>query len=237
MEDAVNRALDYPYATPPFAYQFTAEGVERLESMPDLRGRHPVVGIGSNRSPVQLARKFARWSEELAIPVLPARLSGYDVVYSAHIASYGAVPATLLAQPGVIVDVAVLWLTADERAQMDATEALGVNYGRQALPPGSVDSAFTDSGDCLETYVSLHGPAYFDGQPSAIAWLRAETRRLPARHQSEVQDYLRQRVGARESFEDFVLSAVESRAVRAARARYLAASPAHAPQPRPIMRP
>ena len=56
----------------------------------------PVLAIGSNAGPSQLARKFPRESfPAAAVPVLRAMLRGHDVCYAPLISSYGSVTATL----------------------------------------------------------------------------------------------------------------------------------------------
>ena len=50
------------------------------------------------------------------------------MVYAAHIASYGAIPAVLALSPGTIVDIAITWLTKLQLQRMHETEAIGINY-------------------------------------------------------------------------------------------------------------
>lgn len=53
----------------------------------------PVLAIGSNGSPQQLARKFpaSRFPDGVLIPVVRAVLEDFDVVYAPLLAAYGAV--------------------------------------------------------------------------------------------------------------------------------------------------
>ena len=62
--------------------------------------------------------------------VAAARLAGFDVVYSAHVSPYGAVPATLQRRSCHAVDVHVLHL---DDAQVAAIDAYEPNYQRRRL--------------------------------------------------------------------------------------------------------
>ncbi len=87
----LKRALEYPYATPDRSYLYRDGDAHELpEDGPDLTGRTPLLSYGANAAPEVLARKLA--------PVaVAARAGDFDVVYSAHVSPYGAVPATLRA--------------------------------------------------------------------------------------------------------------------------------------------
>ena len=126
MTTVIALATGYPYEFPACSYLFADHARHPLPNdLPaELKGRIPVIACGSNRAPEQLARKFQDWPLPLRIPVLCAKLFGFDVVYSAHFTRYGAVPATLHPCPGATVDVAVQWLTPAELERMDATEGI-----------------------------------------------------------------------------------------------------------------
>ena len=77
----------------------------------------------------QLLRKFG---DSETIPVTKARLWDYDVFYSAHVASYGSIPAVLGgAVVGTVVDVFVTWLLCLTNCGNNTpeTEAVGKDYG------------------------------------------------------------------------------------------------------------
>ena len=93
-EHSLRRAYGYPYPAPSHDYLFADGRVEALSADPDLGSRQPVIAVGSNRAPEQLARKFGDMGES-TIPVTWAWMHGYDVVYCAHLAGYGSVPANL----------------------------------------------------------------------------------------------------------------------------------------------
>ena len=125
LQKILKRALGYPYSFPDRDFVLSNGDIQDLEDDSILSGRKPVLAVGSNRSPEQLLRKFG--SDNL-VPVTHAELSDYDVVYSAHIASYGSIPATLNASPGTIVNVCLTWLSSPQLSRMHETESLGVSY-------------------------------------------------------------------------------------------------------------
>ncbi|MEK9725390.1 MAG: hypothetical protein VW405_18185 [Rhodospirillaceae bacterium] len=56
-------------------------------------------------------------------------LVGFDSVYSPHIASYGAIAATLQEAPGVTVTLFVTWLKEAQLVRMHETEVAAADYG------------------------------------------------------------------------------------------------------------
>jgi len=96
------RALDYPYATPEGSYLYRdGAALEVPPAGPDLAGRSPLLAYGANAAPEALARKLEPLGA-VELPVLQFELAGFDVVYSAHVSPYGAVPATLVESPGTV---------------------------------------------------------------------------------------------------------------------------------------
>lgn len=126
--DPLLRARSYPYLIPDHSYLFENGLWSLLDWHERLaRNRVPVIGCGSNRSPEQLARKFADF-ETVSIPVQRAWLEEFDTVYAAHITGYGSVSATLQHVAGATVEVSVTWLTEEQLARMDETEGRGTSY-------------------------------------------------------------------------------------------------------------
>src|SRR4051794_4618453 len=165
-------AAGYPYEFPTCSYLF-ADHARR--PLPDdltaagLADRIPVIACGSNRSPEQLARKFRDWPAPLRIPVLCARLAGFDVVHSAHFTRYGAIPASLHPCPGAAVDVAVQWLTPAELERMDETEGIGINYDCHRLTGIDLDIDGYGTIHAAEAYLSRRGPLMHQGTPISLA--------------------------------------------------------------------
>ena len=118
MADPVEHAKAYPFYIPDHCYLYEEGGWRRLDDrLFNADGRVPVLAAGSNQSPDQLARKYGHMPGIGPIPAQRGRLHDFDVVYAAHLARYGSVPATFQHSPGTIVIVFVLWLTAPQVAQ------------------------------------------------------------------------------------------------------------------------
>ncbi len=98
---------------------------------PPTAVRHPVLAVGSNASPAQLAHKFARRGLSAAVPMVPVRVRGIAVGCSGHIGRHGYVAAAPYADPRTERTLVAAWLDAEQLAAVDATE---VNYWRVLLP-------------------------------------------------------------------------------------------------------
>jgi len=187
----VRRAMRYPYPTPnasfvmyggkalPIAHSGGSLGDSlvwqsgRTRYLSDLApsldfgaSRRAVLAVGSNAAPAQLRRKLA--GHEDVLPVIRARLQDFDVVYSAHISGYGAVPATLWQVPGATADVCVTFLTPEQEELMLDTE--GGNYHYSTLPGVSLDLEYdlwSETGPVF-AFVSKFGALSLHGGPVAL---------------------------------------------------------------------
>jgi len=192
---ALRRALEYPYAIPDHSYVFdpsssTAERLVGPVSDDVWRDRLPILSIGSNASPEQLARKFPPDTEDATpIVALRARLRDHDVVYAARVSRYGPVPATMVGSPGTEADVHVTLLTEHQRAVMDRSEALGYGYDLEPVPVDLVDVDLPIESD-LVAYVAEAGPLRIDGAPIALAAVPARVRRYRAWTELEVLEHV-----------------------------------------------
>jgi hypothetical protein len=214
-------ALDYPYAAPAQSFTFQDGGVAPFDGA-ELPGRTPVIAHGSNRAPGQLARKFAGFVGAAGrIPVSYVWLHDYDVVYSAHVTTYGAIASTLHHVPGVRVRVAVTWLDPPQLARMHETEG-NYTFGRLAGATVRPEAGVRDLGAGLGMYQSDHGCLLDGGHPVGLAAVAAEGRPHAARTQGQVLDTLRRRLAPERAFEPFVLDAVDDPALRRARIAALA---------------
>ncbi|MFF4157464.1 hypothetical protein [Streptomyces sp. NPDC001678] len=124
--------------------------------------RHPVLAVGSNASPAQLAHKFATAGLSAAVPLVPVRVGGVAVGCSGHIGRHGYVAAAPYAAPGARTTLVAGWLDGEQLTAVDATE---FNY-RRVLLPGDRFPVALPSGERLRgayLYVSkwgvLTGPA------------------------------------------------------------------------------
>lgn len=204
----LNRAYGYPYPAPDHDFLFAGGDIAPLSAEAGLSARQPVIAVGSNRAPEQLARKFGTGAG-VEIPVTWAWMHGFDVVYCAHLAAYGSVPATLHASPGTDVRVAVTWLTESQLERMHETENVGENYvygtfdedvidlgaGRPAVPPGC--------------YITRRGALALDGTPVALSEIEARNRRFSSLAQAAKLALLHERFGDRPGLEDWILSLLD----------------------------
>ena len=212
----LRRAKAYPFTIPSRSYVVAAGAHEELgpdAAAPDISGRPPVLAVGSNQSPEQLSRKFSEpgWAP---IPVVRARLKDFDIVYSAHVASYGSIPATLGHCPGTTVSLFVNWLTPEQEERMHETEVSTGNYHFGKLDGIVLD---LDPGPALTSafvYTSRRGAFLRDGVPIALRAIHAENRRWPALHQKEIQRHAREKFSPDQPLDAFILAAVENASVR-----------------------
>ncbi len=208
------RALEYPYAWPNDCYLFHDDRAHPVSERATWRqGRVPVLAYGSNRAPMQLARKFPALPRDRAILVERCRLAGFDVVHSAHVTRYGAVPAALSPCDGVEISVAVTWLDPAQARVMDESELAGRNYGRQLLgrPVRFHDGSRSEA---VEAYLTCHGALAIDGAPAAHADIEARGRGGRAWRNAQVLALAHRAVAPRALFEDFVVRLAEDEAFR-----------------------
>lgn len=197
----------------------SAEALEALGAADaeGLDGRAPVLAYGSNAAPEQLARKYGGFAGDVVIPVLRARLSGYDVVYSAHFTRYGAIPATLEPSAGTVAEVAVVFLTPGQLAVMHESEIAAVNYsyGRLSGLTLALDGAAPR--DAAFVYLTRYGSLALSGAPLALAAIAAGGRRFAAASEREVLGLARDRLAPGRPLDAFILETVEDEALRRAR--------------------
>lgn len=227
------RALGYPYSAPPGDCVWVDGRTVRLaghdvnavaKALADVGAdprakRTPVLAIGSNRAPEQLARKFADFPSPCAVIVVKATLAGFDVVYGAGIAGYGAVGgATLAPSPGTTVDVWATWLDDDQLRRMHETEGLGAGvYGLFDLQKIDLRFAAGPRWDTVLAYVQRRGALNLGGAPVALAEVPATRRRFQALGQRQLQAILRDRFAAGASVESFIAENLTRPDVRQAR--------------------
>lgn len=219
--DSVRHALSYPFEIPSRSYVVTGGHYEELPDgapLPDVAGRRPVLALGSNQSPHQLIRKFK--DRDLGpIPVVRGRLHDFDVVYSAHVAAYGSIPATLRHCPRVVVTLFVTWLDAAQEKHMHETEGHAYWFVRldgitlRLEIGGDLTSAFV--------YVGRRGALARNGAPVALVPVKAQNRMWPALGQRQVQAIVRDRLAPGQPLNAFIQAAVDNPAVRLARAEAL----------------
>lgn len=187
------RALDYPYATPGGSYLYRdGAALELPPQGPDLGGRTPLLSYGANASPEALARKLTQLPG-VELPVMQFELEDFDVVYSAHVSPYGAVPATLVESPGTVAPVFLLHPTAEQLALLSATEP---NYDLVEV-------------EGVAAYRSKHGCLEIDGSAAALTAVRSPGRTLPELDQPAVLERVRAQVEPELTLAEFVHVCVE----------------------------
>jgi hypothetical protein len=128
--ELVTIAERYPFARPTRSYVYRASPAAQLEG--DWRSsRSPVLAIGANAAPERLRIKFPGRSE--VIPVERARIHGFAIVYAAHFATYGAIPATLHPESGAVSELFVTWLSPAQLELMHRSEGVGQRYTYRTL--------------------------------------------------------------------------------------------------------
>ena len=199
------RAYGYPYPAPKHDFLFRAGDVVPLDLSVDLGGRQPVIAVGSNRAPEQLARKFGP-EHDRTIPVTWAWMQGYDVVYCAHLAGYGSVPATLHGSPGTEVRVAVTWLTEAQLERMHETENVGASYVYGTFDPDTINLGEGRPAVRAGCYITKCGALALDGAPVALAEIEARGRRFRSLPQAAKLALLHSMFGDHPEEEAWVLS-------------------------------
>jgi hypothetical protein len=112
--------------------------------------------------------------------VTRARLRDHAVVYAAHFAVYGALPATLHRVPGAASEVFLTWLTHEQLLCMHASEGVGARYDYVELGGVGIEVDGLGSIDAAGAYVSRNGALVTDQGPVRLAAVPARDCALPA---------------------------------------------------------
>jgi hypothetical protein len=194
----LKRALEYPYAVPGDSYLYRdGEAQTPPPDGFDLSGRAPLLSYGANSAPEALARKLAALPG-VEMPVVRDEIEDIDVVYSAHVSPYGAVPATLNERQGTTAPVFVLHPTPEQRALLTASEP---NYDLVEV-------------EGIAAYRSKHGCLELDGSPVALAAVRSRGRTLPELAEPAVLERVRAAVAPDLALAAFVSFCVERGGIR-----------------------
>ncbi len=203
--EILDRAKTYPYALPRRSFVFVAGEAHELHGRPggglgevllasqdgagspltelsglregELATKVPVLAYGSNAVPAVLARKAAApgFPDASPIVVLRAVLHDHDVVFSAHIAAYGAVPATLQVSRATRAHVFLMLLSVEQLAALGATEP---NYALVHLSDARVDAEWGTPAPEPQAFLSRHDCLDVGGEEAALAAVTATGRRL-----------------------------------------------------------
>jgi hypothetical protein len=163
------------------------------EGMTSLADRVPVLTIGSNRAPNQLANKLSDMENEddRIVPVFEMPVEGMDVVLLARPSFQGSFPAGLYAGPETevtTVNLAVAFLTQHQLGVIDASE--GASYQRVEMPGLSVT---VDDKEIPVEFYKGTSAVFWDKQgPHALEAIKAEGRTIPAHNQADFFDLVLQ---------------------------------------------
>lgn len=219
--DVLERAMGYPYPAPSHPFVQHRHGtLDPDEVEIDWSERVPLLAYGSNAAPRALAHKLALSDDPVL--VVPAWLDDFDVVYSAHISPYGAVPATLQHSPGTAARVHVAYMTRDQHTVVSATEP---NYEPTMFK--SVVCRLDDDRTMPELcgYVSRYGCLLIDDSEVALTAVEARGRKFPELSEAQVLEHVRASVSPAEAIEEFVLGNVTDPALAEARTAALPRRP------------
>jgi hypothetical protein len=181
-------------------------------------GPRRLLAYGANRSPEGLARKLgAAWPPVAAVH---GWLREFDVVYSAHLSPYGAVPATLQHSPGAEVSVHVLHLDDRQLAAIDTAEP---NYRLVRLEDICIDLDGRPQLEGVDAYLSRHGCLAVEGAECALSAVRARGRAFAACEQEAMLAAVRDRLAPREDLDTFILGGVDDPALQGRRTAALRA--------------
>ena len=205
------RALNYPYSYPAYDFVLDNGSTAPLQDRKSLEGRIPVLAIGSNRSPEQLLRKFG---DQDFLPVTCVKLCDYDVVYAAHIASYGSIPAVLARSPGTIVDIAITWLTKLQLQRMHETEAIGINYDYGVADSLKINADYDYKNQNIGCYLGRRGCLNIMGNIIALKEITATKRVFSAFSQSEILKEIWLHEQKEIQFEAWLKSLIENKEAR-----------------------
>ena len=189
-----DRARLYPYMAPEGGYLLShgqlfslgqrrsLEDRDQVQNEHLLVGRTPVLAVGSNRAPYQLLRKFG---PEAIVPVTPACLHDCDVVHTALVSYYGAIPCTAFPSSGTITELKVVWLDEEQLLQMHKTEGIGVAYDYVEMQ--GVEHQFEVPAGPVFGYAARTGVLNWgDSQPAGLASISAQARQFKKISQKQV---------------------------------------------------
>ena len=133
--------------------------------------------------------------------------SSFDIVYSAHISPYGAVPRPCSASPGTHAPVHVAYPTAEQLALLAETEP---NYELRQLTGFAIHSEIGDGEpERLRAFVSRHGCLAIDDAEVALAAVEAAPRHFRAMGEVEVLEHVRHLLAPELDLERFVESSLD----------------------------
>ena len=212
----LKRAISYPYDITSNSFTFIKGESEAFDILL-TKGRYPVIGYGSNQSPQRLREKYG--VDHSAIPVQRGWLEDHDVVYSAHFASYGSIPAALTYVKGSSVSVAVNWLNDEQLEIMHGTEWDNYNYAQLT----DISLKLQEGTILTEAYAYLCFTGYItnNGSPIALTEVAAKNRIFDSLNQIEILTLVRDKLEPKMKLDDFLREQIVSKKIRQERTQKL----------------
>lgn len=191
-EPDYERALAYPWERPIDSFWMEDGVVELLTD--DARPaagreqRYPLITFGSNGAPGVLAGKLSVLDpDERDVLVLTGWLRGFEVAPTAHVAIYGALPATIYRSPETSVRAGLIMATA---AQFEALTRTEFNYVVARLDGSPFEPDLdVPAPEAVLAYVARAGALTVDGSDAALQAIPAERRLAREYDQSSLLDF------------------------------------------------
>ena len=225
-EDRLARAKGYPYDVPKASYLLYEGKVvtERGYAVNDMDKRTPVLAYGSNAAPEQLKRKFAKTLDKELIPVFKVILPGFDVVFSARISRYGAIPAMLAPSKGAVLETFVTYLTKRQLRVMHKTEVSATAYQFGELRGLNAMIDRVGVAERLYVYRSQAGGLARDGGLVAYEEVTAQNRSLLAVAHPEMLAMVHKDLDGEGDLDDFIIKVTGDKEARRAHSATLGES-------------
>lgn len=184
------------------------------------RPRFPLLCYGANASLQGLERKLRGLAgADGVLPLVYGELRDVDVVYSPHLSSYGALPATLQYKLGSRTRLAVAHVTNTQLTKFAATE---VNYRFGCLRDVHFESSAGGSCSQVYTFVSRHGCLAADSHELALSAITAPCRLFDSVSQRQALNLVAIRLGVPGGAEELIMRTVEDYAWAVAQRAVLA---------------
>ncbi len=180
--------------------------------------RTPVLCYASNTSLEALVRKFEPVRQDVVIPVVEGMLKDFDAVFSAHISSYGSIPATLQRSPGTELRVFMLTMTERQLEIMHRSEG---PYSFVELDELELTLGGSDIRRSAYTYISRNGAALVKGSETALSTLPAKHRRFKASTEIELLSWMRDELAPASAIDEFILEQILEPEIRTRRTEWL----------------
>jgi hypothetical protein len=217
---ALARAYSYPGEIPSESF-LLADGTAHplpADLGAALEGRTPVLAYGANSTAAGLALKLGPGAED--VPLISGELLDFDVVYSAHVSPYGAIPGALQHSSGTWLSVHVAYLLPE---QIELVHPGEPNYRYERLYGIELRLATGDILTAIDAYATRHGCLRVDNAEVALSAVSARERALPAIDERAALSIARDRIEPGADLDDFVLAQATDSAIAAARTEDLRA--------------